>query len=77
MECRHEPPCECICAASCCLYSPLERCLYEEGLSVRKVMRAARNEQIAGLRREGVTVAALGPRFGLKPRSLYRIGRGR
>jgi hypothetical protein len=68
--------------AMSCLRCPLPRCQYDEPNSVRRWLMAARDREIAVLRRRhDVPVDALARTYGLTRRSIFRIlreqGRGR
>ena len=57
-----------------CLGCPLERCQYDEPLTPRQSMRAARDREIALLRkRHRAPIALLAGAYGLTPRAIFRI----
>ena len=56
-----------------CQICPLERCRYEERNGLQAMRMRERNPQIIALRAEGAPVDEIAERFGLSPRSVFRV----
>ena len=56
-----------------CTQCPLERCRYEERNGLQAHRMRERNPQIIALRAEGAKVDEIAERFGLTPRSVFRV----
>ena len=56
-----------------CTQCPLERCRYEERNGLQAHRMRERNPQIIALRDEGAPVDEIAERFGLSPRSVFRV----
>lgn len=55
-----------------CLSCPLPRCRYDEPGGIRALLGAYRDEQIAALRRQGLTIEELARRFRVSRRTVFR-----
>ncbi len=56
-----------------CLTCPLPRCRYDEPGGARALLNSYRDQQITGLRRDGVPVDQIAERFCLSRRTVFRV----
>ena len=55
-----------------CLSCPLERCRYEEGESLRRMLNVDRNDLVMGMLSNGVPVPEIAAQAGISERTIWR-----